>query len=357
MPNAVFSKIVSVCLCSASVIGLMSGIVSADTTSPVVFKQEITATNPNVFDYTLESKTYEYQLAPVTDADILSVSAPDSVKPSAGIVEGLSLSTTSLAFENCIVPAEVELFVDYRDIEFNFNVNAYTTPGIYRYELDNLTTGDSRYVDIYIINDDTKLVFEACIFYETDDFGTDHMTKSTCFTDHYDIDEKTETFMYTAIFRFEDENGNLLVEDVVFNETRTQKAKSAMPIKAKISSFGAGDFIFNEVVETPELALTQYAAIMKTFEDQKYTVISDDVAAHVEGTSWFGDDPETPVIYHVVLRAPQPTPTPVPSEPKTGEDFPVFIYYVIGYSVFTIGAIAAIIVIVNKNKKNSKEEN
>ena len=330
MPNAVFSKIVSVCLCSASIIGLMSGIVSADTTSPVLFKQEITATNPNIFDYTLESKTYEYQLAPVTDADILSVSDPDSVKPSAGIVEGLSLSTTSLVFDNC---------------------------GIYRYELDNLTTGDSRYVDVYIINDDTKLVFEACIFYETDDFGTDHMTKSTCFTDHYDIDEKTETFMYTAIFRFEDENGDLLVEDVVFNETRTQKAKSAMPIKAKISSFGAGDFIFNEVVETPELALTQYAAIMKTFEDQKYTVISDDVAAHVEGTSWFGDDPETPVIYHVVLRAPQPTPTPVPSEPKTGEDFPVFIYYVIGYSVFTVGAIAAIIVIVNKNKKNSKEEN
>ena len=346
-------KVIAACLCSLSLIGSLAGGVMA-AEPDIVFKQTLTASNPNIFDYTMNSRTYEYSVTPVTDADVLSVKASD-IAVSAGAEGGLTLTTPSVAFDNIVVPAQTDDYSVSKDITLDLNIDKFSAPGVYRYELSNDTTGDSRYADIYLINGLIGLEFESCIFYEADSFAAGNMNKSTSFIDTVSIDQENETFVYTAIFRFEDEQGNTLVEDIVFTETRTQPAKEQLIFKAAARR----DIVFNEVVDSVDSALTQYNLVLTSFKEQSYTVISDDVAAHPEGESWFGDDPATPMVYHIVLKAPVPTATPTPSSdtPKTGDSPMIFIYLAVG-GVSVIALIGACVIIKNKTSKskNNRED-
>lgn len=301
------------------------------------------------------NKTYSYSLEAVTDPEKLDIIEQGGMPVSAGVEGALSLIESEVSF-SFSVDAGVGEYSETKEIPFAIDMDLFTNPGVYRYELSCDTTGDVAVLDAYILREEGSLTLGGCIFYEDG-------VKVNGFVDEYVVEEG-ETTLYNAIFRFIDTEGNKIADDIVLTSTVIDdpSIKSDRPVKAAslpgrtlgvANRFNSGLVIlYTMSYDQLDSALEEYDIVKKSLLSDGYKLISDDVASHPEGESWFADDPAQTNIYYITFEKSNPSPI----NPKTGEPIPVFTYYAIGFT--TVGAVLFLIIVIkNKKENNSKEEN
>lgn len=284
------------------------------------FKQEIVVNNPSDYDATLFSKTYKYELSPVTDPAVLS--SEDSDYPvKQGIEGGLKLDKDQVTFSSEQISGNTKNKVFDQEVILNVVLEKFHTPGVYRYELVNLTLSASRYIDLFFVNDGASVSFETGVMYESNGFK-DEKIKSLGFTDYVTVSGSSEKVRYTSLIRFEDtETGNILAEDIVFYEEVESALAPAVPAKMialRLSTYSS-----------LEEALSAYRTALALLTKSGYIVVRDEVAEHNPSESWFNKDPSITNKYTVYMKQikditptptvsePSPTPTPVPTSTPT----------------------------------------
>lgn len=321
--------------------------VNAATTEILKFKQDLIITNSGTQTVSTPTEVYNYRLSPVTDPEILAVVPADSIGISAGVEKALVLTTTEIDFGTVECKAgETSLS---KDIEMTINVDEFGVPGIYRYALENTTTDDLRYLDIYIVTDNGELCVEGYAFYLASDFRSGNFEKSVSFVDTKSV---TPPENYDIVFRFVDDKGNSLAEDITFIETidvldvvpETSKDVSAQTgfgvhINYSIAASGATD------------AYSLYEETLKRITDRNYTVISDEIAAHGKTGFWRKTEQGQQSVYTVTFKA---NPEPTPPVTATGEGVSK------GLAIGGICMIAGIgvilpVIILNRSKKTEDE--
>ena len=257
-------------------------------------EQKVLFSNSSALAAEVELDDYVYQLETVTDNNILAVDVGCG-QAFAGDLNKIHLTETTFSFGDLTIPSLVENL----EVDFNLNItvdNTFTTPGDYRYILRNTTTNEFYYLDLFAMNQDGGVIIGSYVFYSSSDF-TNVQEKLDYLEDKY-LYEDSEPTLYDllSIFRFEDESGNIIREDI--NLTGVL----AVPNKPDVSRK-------TYTTDDVNVALNQYESTLQNLLSSGYIVVSDDVAAHT-GDNWFSDDPDVILIYHVVLRAGENPPPP-----------------------------------------------
>ena len=352
-------------LISAAILLSASSVVLADEEFKVDFTQTYVVTNEDSSSQTPEIPSSHFYVTQVQDASILNISTvPGINNVNNGNPENVAITNPDVAF-NDTVPANTENYqVDY-PVELIFNDNVAT--GVYRYELHK-TTGDLDefcYFDVYIFTDET-----AVNFYESSNFSNAQV-KIVGFTDNYLIEQgEVISYNYTSIIQFQLEDGTLIHDDISIGYNVTNPPIDNAPVR-KLSArptsrvLDASRVNFAETTNDISFqpALDEYETVLAQLLASGYEVVKDEVAENTSGI-WFSNDPNETLIFHVYMKAvdgptvtPEPTATPTPSEPKTGDDFnPV--YYTTLAIVSILGLASGVIYIRSKKiKKNKDEEN
>lgn len=302
-----------------------TGIVYADTETSndndgkIHFPQNVIFDTSNVeTGFTTEDVTYDYSLSPVTAEAILAADAGSGGTIYSGIEDGLILDTESLTIESFTVDPESENNTKSADVLFEVNEDAFDAVGIYRYEF-TATSDDYEqvaYIDVYIAEGQEPIL----LFYDADTF-LDEMNKLTGFTDLINVDEVDgETEERAVVFRFVDEQGNLLADDIQVTDDFVISEVSyefTRPMKAATRN-----------VDTIDIALSTYESILNTLISQNYVVVTDEVADHrATHEPWFSEEQVT--VYKVTMRyqltatpTPRPTATPTPRPSATATPVP-----------------------------------
>jgi hypothetical protein len=352
-------------LISAAILLSASSVVLADEEFKVDFTQTYVVTNEDSSSQTPEIPSSHFYVTEVQDASILNISTvPGINNVNNGNPENVAITDPDVAFSDT-VPANTENYqVDY-PVELVFNDNVAT--GVYRYELHK-TTGDLDefcYFDVYIFTDET-----AVNFYESSNFSNAQV-KIIGFTDNYLIEQgEVISYNYTSIIQFQLEDGTLIHDDISLGYSVTNSSIDNASIRklsarptSRVLSASRVNFAetANDISFQP--ALDEYETVLAQLLASGYEVVKDEVAENTSGI-WFSNDPNETLIFHIYMKivdgptiTPEPTATPTPSEPKTGDDFnPV--YYTILAIVSILGLASSVIYIHSKKiKKNKDEEN
>lgn len=320
-------------ICIIAVFIQMPVVALAATTETITFNQMLSVTNNRTYDVDDCNFAYAYALTPETE-DLTGVVS--------GIDGGVTLDTASVVFSNFVVSASSSKELT-SPISLTVDVSKFSAAGIYRYRLTNSTTNDYVFLDVSILEESGNLVLASYNFYNKD------LTKSTGFVDRFTLEPVLVDC--NVIFRFVDQNGTLIADDISFNETREQTVRVASGVMV-IDLLGATITVANGTD-----AYSQYEVILANLKSQGYTVISDEVAAH--GNSGYWSEIGVQKIYTVKMQAPSnPTPTPEPTPPsnptptlppdapKTGDDRNPMLYVGIAMISVTVivGGIAYIII-------------
>ena len=349
-------------------IGTLAVPVAAATTDSIMFRQDLIITNKGNQPVTYPAKEYTYELKAVTDKDILAIK-PDTVGVAPGVEDALKLETPTIKFAE--FACEKGETTKSEDIVISTDIEKFTSAGVYRYELTNVTMSESRYLDVYVINDSNKLCISEYIFYYADTFKSVNEGKSSSFVDADDVILPDN---YDIVFRFVDDKGNLLAEDITFIEAVLPTEE--MPAEGEGKSFiisgetanesgsnyqknpaqtGFGSVISYAVVATgSDDAWTLYEENLTRIMGKDYKVLSDEIADHGKTGSWRKAELGQQSIYTVTFKA---NPKPTPPIPATGEG--VARTFVVGV-IFLVAAVGifipVIITKINSKTKDNKVE-
>lgn len=347
------------CSCTTVLLLLLSNIaVRAAPLEKVSFQQKVLFTNTTDEDIKPKMDSYKYSIKEVEEADLKQL---DETAPIyAGDLANAILVNDELSFDSVIVPADSTDFEFVSDIEIEFK--DFEKAGDYRYILSNDTLNEEVFFDVRVFNLNGEIVAGGCVFYTDNSFET----KTTEFVSSYLLENEDPVELeYKVIFRFEDPDGNLLTDDILFSMKEIIKGP-AKNEPVLLSAHGP-NVLGAYRIASEEDALQLYNNIMKTFKDKGYTVVKDEVAAHTG--SWYSDDPNVTMIYHVVLKAPEPTPTPTPEPTATPTPTPkpgipiitktgelISKYYYVGLAFIGIGGVIAIVVAIDRAKNRKKDD-
>ena len=358
MINKKAGPVISLLVCgilAGSVMGPVYADEEPSSTDLMSFTQTVNVTNPNKAEKTQDLGTFSYSLTPVTDLDLLAVRSSDTVQISAGVESGLALESDSLDFSDITVPAKTSDFSVSKDNTFEFNIDAFTIPGIYRYELDNLSTDEARIIDLYIIYDESVLTLENYNMYVLEDLEQGVLTKSFGFTNDFEMSSD-----YDIVFRFEDTDDNLLAEDITFVESvgGTPMFRENKPLKAAMKAAsipGSNTLSVLAVYNSIQAigisdALSLYQETLDRILGKDYTLESDEVAEHDPETPWNKGNIDEESVYHVTFKAKSSS-----IIPQTGEPATAFIYLTMA-CLSVIGLVFCCVIIKNKRTKNTMEE-
>lgn len=307
-------KYISACIIVSC---LGTGIAYADTTDTTVDDGKIHFPQNVIFDtsnvetgFTTEDITYSYTLSPVTADDVLAVDAGSGGTIYSGVEDGLILDTASITIEGFTVDPESENNMKSADVLFEIDEDAFDVVGIYRY-LFTATADDyeqSVYIDVYIAEGQESILN----FYDADSF-LEETHKLTSFTDTISVDAVDgETEERVVVFRFVDQNGNLVADDIQVTEEFVISEGSFEFTRKTNATLKAA----TRNVDTIALALSSYETTLSAFTTQNYTVVTDEVATHrATNEPWFTDEQVT--VYKVTLSLVQPTATPTPKPSAT----------------------------------------
>ena len=199
-----------------------------------------------------------------------------------------------------------------KSISIDCDTTAFDHAGIYRYRLTNLTQNEYGLLEITILSENGQLKFTNYAFYSAD--GT---TKINGFT-YTTTDTPTPPSLVTSniIFRFVDEQGNSLADDICFVEEHEQML--APPIMAtdngdveeKTVSVVKGASRYGNLVAFAPVWATGYTDAYSMYEvvlagllNDGYTVITDEIATHGNTGNWAKSNEDT--VYTVTMASPQ----------------------------------------------------
>ena len=292
------TKLAAGALVSALILSLSSSIAFAaplEKLESINFKQTYIVSNNSSEDMIPDLEPFTYSIGNDVDTSFSTITGINDVYK--GDLEKVTLNTTSVDLDKTIKAGEQNVKVSY---DINISFGDFSDVGIHRYTL-NRNDGQFVYFDVFVFNEGGTPIVGGCNFYSSKEFSDEHQTKIGEFIDSND------NFNIKSIIRFEDENGEPLLEDIVLSKPYTAPTKPETPItlggrgNAKISTF-----ILHEIFTDLELGLGQYEQNLQTLLNEKYALIKDEVAENkaLEAPAWFSENPEDVLIFHVVMRAP-----------------------------------------------------
>ena len=310
--NTQITRYITSSLCASLVgISLLPALVNAAEIDTIHFQQNLTLTNHNAQMREFDTEVYEYSLVPVTSNSILALDSDYDTAVSAGVPGGIVLDTDTLDFGTLTVGQGDTLFSD--TINLDINIEEFSNPGIYRYELTNETTDDSAYLDLLVVYTNRTLSVDSFAFYDADELIDNSFIKVESFDDALTLPDN-----YDIIFRFVDNQGHYLADDIQFIETQSYAREETSGKNA------AGPLFALTAINTND-AWNLYIETFNRLTGQNYAVVSDEIAAHGQTGTWKKSETEAS-IYTVTFRyvetpvTPDPvpvvnTPTPVPVVP------------------------------------------
>lgn len=285
-------------LASALILSMSSSIAfAADTESKAIdsitFSQEFIVSNNTDTAIVPEIGPFTYSIGNDVDTSFATVTGDVTVQK--GNLEKVSLENSEIVFDKEIPANTVnEKFTYGVTIKFG----TFDNTGVYRYSLDR-NDGKSAIFDVFVFNEDGKPVVCNCTFYDGASFTADKQVKITGFIDTND------NSTLKSIIRFEDEKGNLLVDDIILSKATNS---SSTDPKTPITIGGHGyskltPFVF-EVFTELNLGLDQYNQNLQTLQSKYYSIVKDEVAENLalDEPVWF--DPNEVLVFHVVMHAP-----------------------------------------------------
>ena len=345
-------------LCSGVTILLMllsTVTVRAAPMEKTTFKQKVFFTNTTNEDITPQMDSYKFSIQEVEEKDLVRLREDAPLYK--GDLKNVTLLTTEIAFDSVIVPANTEDFEFTSDIDLDFK--DFEEVGDYRYILSNDTLNEKAYFDVRVVREEGEIKVNSCVFYSNTTFET----KTDGFVASYLLEnEDPIELVYKVIFRFEDPSGKNLTDDILFSRTEFVTG----PVKPEPVKLAHGPMVLGARRAFTETdALNMYQSVLKDFLGRGYTLIKDEVADHT-GNSWYSDDPNITMVYHIVMKAPEPTPTvtPVPSETPTPKPPPLITktgeliakYYYIGLIFVGIGCAIGILLAAERIGKSGKKD-
>ena len=331
-------------------IGTLAVPVAAATTDSIMFRQDLIITNKGNQPVTYPAKEYTYELKAVTDKDILAIK-PDTVGVAPGVEDALKLETPTIKFAE--FACEKGETTKSEDIVISTDIEKFTSAGVYRYELTNVTMSESRYLDVYVINDSNKLCISEYIFYYADTFKSVNEGKSSSFVDADDVILPEDITFIEAVLPTEEvpaegEGKSFIISGETANESGSNYQKNP-------AQTGFGSIISYAVVATgSDDAWTLYEENLTRITGKDYKVLSDEIADHGKTGSWRKAELGQQSIYTVTFKA---NPKPTPPIPATGEG--VARTFVVGV-IFLVAAVGifipVIITKINSKTKDTKVE-
>lgn len=347
---------------------ILSSEVLADGSTPISFNQTITVVNNDASSCVGYILNYEYTLTPETENIDNAIS---------GVEEGVSLETSTLVFTDLNTNPN-----QTKTISMTGDATKFTHPGIYRYRLTNNTTEEYRLLDVEVFNGvDGTFVINGYFFYNYD------MQKVTEFSDTitFEPDAPTpdtptpvptavptpvivsnpDTITCNVIFRFVDQNNQLIVDDITFDEIR-EGVITSTPGKNGINHPHTRINYVLVAVNSSD-AYSKYEQVLAYLIDLGYTVVSDEVAQHGNTVNAWGDisGPKVYTVHMLWSGEGYDDPALIPPEerpliptalvpPLTGDDFNPVIY--ITTAGVSLGAIIMIICLMNRKKIGEKKK-
>lgn len=333
---------------------ILSSEVLADGSTPISFNQTITVVNNDASSCVGYTLTYEYTLTPETENIENAIS---------GVEEGVSLETSTLVFTDLNTNPN-----QTKTISMTGDATKFTHPGIYRYRLTNTTTEEYRLLDVEVFNGvGGTFVINGYFFYNYD------MQKVTEFSDTITFEPDTptpeivsnpDTITCNVIFRFIDQNNQLIVDDITFDEVR-EGVITSTPGKNGINHPHTRINYVLVAVNSSD-AYSKYEQVLAYLIDLGYTVVDDEVAQHGNTANAWGDI-SGPKVYtvHMLWSGEGYDPTLIPPgerslvptalvPPLTGDDFNPIIY--ITTAGVSLGAIITVICLMNRKKIGDKKK-
>lgn len=295
------TKLAAGALVSALILSMSSSIAFAadnavEKLDDINFKQTFIVSNNTDSAMVPDIEPFEYTIDNEVDTSFSTITGMNTVYK--GDLNKVTLNTPKVTFDKEIEANTTNVEVSY---DINISFGEFDLTGIHRYRL---VRNDDRavYFDVYVFNDNGTPVVGGCNFYDAKEFSNEKQTKIGEFLDSND------NYTIKSIIRFEDESGELLVEDIVLTKPYSSPLSPETPItlggrgNAKITT----KLFVNEVFSDLNLGLGQYEQNLNTLIGENYVLIKDEVANNLalENPVWFSDDPATTLIFHVVMQTP-----------------------------------------------------
>ena len=185
---------------SFAAIAPSSGVVATNDTT-LVLEKTLNAKNPSLSTVAGPGLAYTFTIAPATVAEGTVVddgTATVVVKP--GPAEGLKITKTPEFAKNSDLDANTVGDENIDNLELEVDITKFARPGVYRYKLTDTTTNaafqaadvtkgssdDVRYIDVYIVYDDTAGVKVSAYVVGTDKNEDGTLEKKTLDPDLYE---------------------------------------------------------------------------------------------------------------------------------------------------------------------------
>lgn len=312
-------------LVSTLILSMCSSVVfAAPATSmdSITFKQTYVVSNNSGIKTTPELEPFTYSIS--NDVDTSKSSIP-GVPVTKGDLSKVTLETTEINLDEEVDFTGTTFTKSY---DINISLGEFNTAGIFRYSLnrtggspivsteesttepetepttENKVADKTIYFDVYVFNEDDQPVVISCNFY-----NEDFSEKLTMFSDAYEINPgDIITINKASIIRFEDQEGENIVDDIIltYDSTHQEKPKTIVKLGGKANGKLEGISTLRAVQSNLELGLATYTTTLATLQSSHYKLIKDEVAENLalENPVWFNFESDEQFIFHVVMQTP-----------------------------------------------------